>query len=113
MTPPCQGGDRSPILLGRTYLFAFCGLWHHSIILTMKKLTLSSTDKKLAGVLGGIAEYANIDSTVVRLIYVVFTLCTLFLGVLFYIIAILIIPSPKHTAHKAHHEHTKESEIEK
>ena len=32
-----------------------------------KKLYKSSTDKKLAGVCGGIAEYFNIDSTLVRL----------------------------------------------
>lgn len=32
-----------------------------------KKLYKSSTDKKIAGVCGGIAEYFNIDSTLVRL----------------------------------------------
>ena len=39
-----------------------------------KKLYKSSTDKKLAGVCGGIAEYFNIDSTLVRLGWVVFSL---------------------------------------
>ena len=37
-----------------------------------KKLYKSSTDKKIAGVCGGIAEYFNIDSTVVRLGWGVF-----------------------------------------
>ena len=36
-----------------------------------KKLYKSSTDKKIAGVCGGIAEYFNIDSTLVRLAWVV------------------------------------------
>lgn len=34
-----------------------------------KRLCLSSTDKKLAGVCGGIAEYFGIDSTLVRIGY--------------------------------------------
>src|ERR1700738_4619399 len=35
-----------------------------------KKLMRSSTDKKIAGVCGGLAEYFDIDSTVIRLIWV-------------------------------------------
>lgn len=57
-----------------------------------KKLYKSNTDKKLCGVCGGIAEYLDIDSTVVRLIVV---LGTLFVGcgILAYIIAALIMPN--------------------
>lgn len=36
----------------------------------MKKFYLSSTDKKIGGVCGGIAEYLNVDSTFVRLLFV-------------------------------------------
>lgn len=36
-----------------------------------KRLYLSSTNKKLAGVCGGIAEYFNIDPTIVRLIWLI------------------------------------------
>lgn len=36
-----------------------------------KKFALSSTDKKIAGVCGGLAEYFNIDSLIVRIIFVV------------------------------------------
>lgn len=36
-----------------------------------KKLTRSRTDKKLLGVCGGIAEYLNLDSTLVRIAFVV------------------------------------------
>ncbi|MBQ8209552.1 MAG: PspC domain-containing protein [Clostridia bacterium] len=37
-----------------------------------KKLYLSNTDKKIAGVCGGIAEYFGIDATIVRIALVVF-----------------------------------------
>ena len=56
-----------------------------------KKLYKSSTDKKLAGVCGGLAEYFNIDSTLVRLGWVVFGLLG-GSGLLAYIIAALIMP---------------------
>ena len=56
-----------------------------------KKLYKSSTDKKLAGVCGGIAEDFNIDSTLVRLGWVLFSLLG-GSGLLAYIIAALIMP---------------------
>ena len=56
-----------------------------------KKLYKSSTDKQIAGVCGGIAEYFNIASTLVRLGWVVF--CALGgSGLLAYIIAALVMP---------------------
>jgi phage shock protein PspC (stress-responsive transcriptional regulator) len=56
-----------------------------------KKLYKSNTDKKICGVCGGLAEYLNVDSTVIRLILV---LAVLFAGcgLLAYIIAALVIP---------------------
>ena len=56
-----------------------------------KRLTKSATDKKIAGVCGGIAEYANIDPTIVRLLWVLFGLFA-GSGVLAYIVAAIIIP---------------------
>ena len=57
-----------------------------------KKLYKSETNKMLAGVCGGIAEYFNIDPTLVRLGWVVF--CALGgSGVLAYIIMAIIMPS--------------------
>ena len=56
-----------------------------------KKLYKSNMNKMLDGVCGGIAEYFNIDPTLVRLGWVVF--CALGgSGVLAYIVAALIIP---------------------
>jgi phage shock protein PspC (stress-responsive transcriptional regulator) len=56
-----------------------------------KKLYKSAVDKKIAGVCGGIAEYFNVDSTLIRLAWVVFCLLG-GSGVLAYILAALIIP---------------------
>ena len=56
-----------------------------------KKLYKSAVDKKIAGVCGGIAEYFTVDSTLIRLAWVVFCLLG-GSGVLAYILAALIIP---------------------
>ena len=55
-----------------------------------KKLYRSKTDKKIAGVCGGLAEYLGVDPTIVRLIWVLVALSGA--GVLAYLICALIIP---------------------
>jgi len=58
-----------------------------------KKLHLSLKDKQLMGVCGGIAEYFEVDSTLVRLGWVVLTVITgIIPGILGYIIAAVVIP---------------------
>lgn len=58
-----------------------------------KKLYKSRNDKMLAGVLGGFAEYIGVDSTLVRLVYVLIAMFSAgFPGILFYIICALVIP---------------------
>jgi len=59
----------------------------------MKKLYRSQHDKKLCGVCGGIAEYLNLDSTVIRLIWALLTLFSLGTAILVYIIAALVMPN--------------------
>ena len=56
-----------------------------------KKLYLSDTDKKLFGVCGGLAEYFGIDSTLVRVGYIilVFAFGT---GILAYFLCALCMP---------------------
>ncbi len=58
-----------------------------------KRLTISNTDKKIAGVCGGIAEYFEIDSTLVRLAWILFIFAG-GAGFIGYIIAALIMPKP-------------------
>ncbi|MEQ9103778.1 MAG: PspC domain-containing protein [Rhodothermales bacterium] len=57
------------------------------------KLKKSSHDKMIAGVCGGIAEYFDIDPTLVRVAYVVLSLLsTGFPGLLIYIILAFVMP---------------------
>lgn len=56
----------------------------------MKRLT-KSHDKKLCGVCGGIAEYLNIDPTLVRIGWALLVLCA-GTGLLAYIIAAILMP---------------------
>ena len=58
-----------------------------------KKLYRSQSDVKISGVCGGIGEYTNVDTTIIRLLWV---LGTLFsggvLGIIMYIVCALVIP---------------------
>ena len=56
-----------------------------------KRLHKSESDKKLCGVCGGIAEYFDIDPTLVRLAWIIFCLAG-GSGVLGNIIAALVMP---------------------
>lgn len=56
-----------------------------------RRLTLSSSDRKIGGVCGGIAEYFSIDPTLVRVITVVLALC-FGGGLLAYLLAWVIMP---------------------
>ena len=59
----------------------------------MKKLYRSS-DRIVAGVCGGIAEYFDIDPTLIRVVYVILSLFSVaFPGVLLYIILMILIPN--------------------
>lgn len=57
----------------------------------MKRLYKSSTDKKLAGVCGGIAEYFDIDPTIVRLLWALISLAY-GTGIIAYIVCAFVIP---------------------
>jgi len=57
----------------------------------MKRLVKSS-DRRLLGVCGGIADYFDLDPNIIRLLWVIFSLLG-GSGVLAYIIAALIMPS--------------------
>lgn len=57
-----------------------------------KRLYRSKTNRMLAGVCAGIADYFNLDPTIIRLAWVVFS-CLGGSGLLAYIIAAIIIPS--------------------
>jgi phage shock protein C len=56
-----------------------------------KRLVRSSTDTKIAGVCGGLADYFDIDPMIIRLIWVVLFLCG-GTGGLAYIILWIVLP---------------------
>ena len=56
-----------------------------------KRLYKIEEGKKLCGVCGGIAEYFDIDPTIIRLIWLIFIFCV-GTGILAYIIAAIIMP---------------------
>lgn len=59
----------------------------------MKRLYISTTDRKIFGVCGGIAEYLGTDPTVIRLLWLVVTIITGVLpGILAYLIAAAVMP---------------------
>lgn len=59
----------------------------------MKKLRRSTKNQTVAGVIGGFAEYFNVDPTLLRVLFVFFLLATgLFPGVIAYIVAIFMMP---------------------
>ena len=56
-----------------------------------KRLMRSSTDKKLGGVCAGLAEYFDMDPTLVRILWLLVVLCG-GTGILLYIILWLVLP---------------------
>jgi phage shock protein C len=63
-----------------------------------RRLFRSSTDRKLFGVCGGLGEYFAIDPTIIRIIFVIFTLMSLGFGVLLYIALLFLMPEPPRPA---------------
>ncbi len=59
----------------------------------MKQLRRSRKNRMIGGVCGGIAEYFDMDPTLVRLIYVIFSVVSVaFPGILVYIIMWIVMP---------------------
>ena len=58
----------------------------------IKRLYRSRRDKILGGVCAGIAEYFNVDPVLVRLLLIIFTLISMGLGIVAYLIAWIIVP---------------------
>ncbi len=57
-----------------------------------RRLTRSRSDRWATGVAGGIAAYLDVDSTLVRLAFVVLTIVTGGVAVVFYIVAAVVMP---------------------
>lgn len=57
-----------------------------------KKLYRSRSNKVLCGVLGGLADYLDMDATILRVIYVLLSIFILGSPIVLYFIFVLIIP---------------------
>jgi phage shock protein C len=58
----------------------------------IRRLYRSRTDKQIAGVAGGLAEYLGVDPTVVRVLWVVAAFATFPLAPIAYVIMAMITP---------------------
>lgn len=57
-----------------------------------KRLTRSKTNRKIFGVCGGIGEYFDVDPTIVRILWIIASSCTLGFGIIAYLICAFIVP---------------------
>ena len=66
-----------------------------AVVPVTQHLTRSTRDRKVAGVCGGLADYFNIDATVVRVLWAVLSVVpgSLVFGVVAYLVAWFIMPS--------------------
>ncbi|MFC3041311.1 PspC domain-containing protein [Virgibacillus xinjiangensis] len=61
----------------------------------MKKLYRSESNRMFAGVLGGLAEYFHMDATILRLLFAVLLITSVFTFGLVYLVAVFIIPNER------------------
>lgn len=84
----------------------------------MKKLYRNEENKIVSGILGGIAEYLEIDPVVIRVLFVLITVLTgFFPAMIFYVVSLFIIPKKVHlektTSEDASQKDTDESSTTK
>jgi phage shock protein C len=78
-------------------LCAYCGKRVGSVM-ARKRLMRPRADRKIAGVCAGMAEYFDLDVTLVRVLWIVVTFFTgIVFGVIAYIVAWIVMPEePEH-----------------
>jgi phage shock protein C len=78
-------------------LCAYCGKRVGSVM-ARKRLMRPRADRKIAGVCAGMAEYFDLDVTLVRVLWIVITFFTgIVFGVIAYIVAWIVMPEePEH-----------------
>ena len=60
-----------------------------------------SNDRVLGGVCAGLAEYFDFDPTLVRIAYAFLAVCTVFPGILLYIIMWIVMPKKNNLVHSS------------
>ncbi len=58
-----------------------------------KRMHRSRSDRKLLGVLGGVADYTSLDPSLIRIVYVIVTILTGFVpGIFLYFVMAFVVP---------------------
>ena len=65
-----------------------------------KRLYRSDSDRKLAGICGGLGDYLSCDSTLVRVAWVVATFLSAGMTILAYLVLIFVIPKEHEMSHR-------------
>lgn len=63
-----------------------------------KRLMRSTSDRMFMGVAGGLAEYLDLDPTLVRLVFVILGLASFGHAILIYLVLALLMPEAKRQA---------------
>ena len=63
-----------------------------------RKLYRSQTDRKVAGVCGGLAEYFNVDPTLIRVLFIVLAVCG-GAGLVLYLAMWIVVPDASKASH--------------
>jgi len=71
----------------------YCGSYLTRGAWRTTRLYRSVRDRKLAGICGGMAEYLGIDSTIVRIVWVLAAFFSFGVVILLYLVLIFVIPS--------------------
>ncbi len=59
-----------------------------------KRMHRSRSDRKLLGVLGGVADYTSLDPSLIRIVYVIVTILTGFVpGIFLYLVMGVVVPA--------------------
>lgn len=67
-----------------------------------RRLTRSRSDRWIAGVAGGIAEYLGVDSVLVRLAFVLLAVATGGVALVFYLVAMFVVPEDATSGQVSH-----------
>ncbi len=78
-----------------------------------KKLYRSTHDRIIAGVAGGLAEYFDVDSTIVRALFIILIFTGWGAGILLYILLAIIVPPEPSESLKKESTHKEESAPER
>lgn len=71
----------------------------------MKKLFRSERDKKVTGLCGGLAQYLNLDTTLIRLLVAAAAIFSFGTVALIYIVASIIVPKETFSSSSDHYDY--------